>query len=93
MGRARSISTTSRQAGAVARQADHPHVVAEVLAAELGADAHLPGHLVDGGLHLQVAEGVAGLGARRGQAVQIVARRQLHGLERQLRAGPADHHG
>ena len=35
-----------RQRGAVARQADHPHVVAEILAAELRADAEVLRQLV-----------------------------------------------
>src|SRR5271165_2846340 len=34
-----------RQARTVARQPDHPHIVAEILAAELGADAETAGQL------------------------------------------------
>ena len=41
----------------MARQADHPHVMAEVLPAELGADAGLPGHLEHLLLQPQVPEG------------------------------------
>ena len=40
----------------VAREADHPDVVAEVLAAELGADTGPPGDLEDLLLKLGVAE-------------------------------------
>ena len=52
-----------RQRGAVARQPDHPHVVAEIFAAELRADAERLRHLLDFLLHRTVAEGVAVLGA------------------------------
>ena len=48
-----------RQRRAVARHADHPHVVAEILAAELRADAERLRHLQDFLLHLEIAEGVA----------------------------------
>ena len=47
-----------RQRGAVARQADHAHVVAEILAAELRADAEVLRQLVDFRLQREVAEGV-----------------------------------
>ena len=40
----------------VARSADHPHVVYEVFAAELGADTALPADLEDFLFPLQVAE-------------------------------------
>ena len=52
-----------RQRGAMARQADDADVMAEILAAELRADAQRLGQLVDLLLHLQVAEGVAALRA------------------------------
>ena len=42
------------------RQADDPHVVAEVLAAELGADAEALGEGEHVRLELEVAEAVAG---------------------------------
>ena len=51
-----AIATGSERA--VAGQADHAHVVAEVLAAELGADAELPGQLEHLLLELGVAEAV-----------------------------------
>ena len=51
-----------RQRGAVAGQADDTHVMAEILAAELRADAERLGQLVDLRLHLEIAEGVADLG-------------------------------
>ena len=43
--RAAGDADADGQAGAVARQADHPHVVAEILAAELRADADCAGQL------------------------------------------------
>ena len=82
-----------RQRGAVARQPDHPHVVAEILTAELGADAERLGELVHLPFHLEVAEGVAVLGALRGQRIQIAAGRELHGLHGELGRGAADHDG
>ena len=45
-----------RQRGAVARQPDHAHVVAEILAAELRADAELLRQLVDFLLQREIAE-------------------------------------
>ena len=69
------------------------HVVAEVLAAELGADPHVPAELVDGFLHLQIAKGVARLRAGAGQAVEVAGGGQLDGLEGQFRAGAADDDG
>ena len=60
-----------RARGAVAGQADHPHVVAEVLAAELGADAEALGEGEDVGLELEVAEAVA---ERRSPSVGSVSR-------------------
>ena len=40
------------------READDAHVMAEVLAAELRANAEPLGHLPDLGFHLQIAVGV-----------------------------------
>ena len=48
---------------AVAGEPDDADVVAEVLAAELRADAELAGHVEDLLLEVDVAEGVAGRGA------------------------------
>ena len=53
----------------MARQPDHAHVVAEIFAAELRADAERLRHLLNLLLHLVVAEGVAVLGAVRRQRV------------------------
>ena len=75
------------------RQPDHPHVVAEVLAAELGADPEVAGQLQHLLLHVRVAEGVPELGAAGRQRVQVVRRGQLGHLERVLGRHPADHDG
>jgi len=69
------------QAGAVARQADDADVVAEILAAELGADPAGAGEGQDLGLEIGVAEGLAVTIAAARQAVEIVAARELHGLQ------------
>ena len=63
VGRARH-GDADRARRAVAGQADDAHVVAEVLAAELGADAGLLRELQHLGLQLEVAEGVAELRCR-----------------------------
>jgi hypothetical protein len=51
---------SAEQETAVPGQADHPHVVAEVLAAELRADSDLAGDLQYQLLQIRVAEAVAG---------------------------------
>ncbi len=73
------------------RQADHAHVVAEILAAELRADAEALRHLQHLGLHREIAERVAVLAPLRRQVVEILGRGELDGLHRQLGRGAADH--
>ena len=82
-----------RQRGAVARQADDAHVMAEILAAELRADAERLRHLVDLFLHFEVAEGVARRRALGRQRVEIFGRGELHRLEVLLGRGAADDDG
>jgi hypothetical protein len=80
-----------RARGAVAGQADHPHVVGEVLAAELRADAGLPAELEHLGLQLDVAEGAAVLVAGGGQAVEVAGAGELDRLQGELRRHAAHH--
>ena len=80
-----------RQRGAVARQADHAHVVTEILAAELRADAERLRHLQDFLLHLQIAEGVAVGRAMGRQRVEIARRGELYRLHAEFGRGAADH--
>src|SRR5262249_15775657 len=82
-----------RQRRAVARQTDHPHVVAEILAAELRADAERLRHPQYLLLHIKIAQGVAVLPTDRRQVVVVFRRRELDGLHRQLRRSAADHDG
>ena len=91
VGRARHRDR-DRARRAVAGQPDHPHVVAEVLAAELRADPEALRELEDLLLELEVAEPVRRQRSRRRQVVEVVGRGVLRGLEGELRAGPADHH-
>ncbi len=77
----------------MARQPHHAHVVAEVLATELRADAERLGELEDLLLQLEVAEAVGVHRALGGQVVEVVRRGVLGGLEGELRAGAADDHG
>ena len=79
-----------RQRCAMARQADHAHVVAEVLATKLGADACCLRQLVDLFFHLKVTEGVTGFGALGRQAVEITCGCQLGGLQVHFGRGAAD---
>src|SRR5947208_12101074 len=67
--------------------------MAEIFAAELRADAERLRQLVHLLLHGAVAEGVAVLGTKRGQIVEIAAGGKLHRLHRQLRRGAADDDG
>ena len=77
----------------MARQADDPDVVAEILAAELGADPHIAGEFEDLLLHLQVAEGVRLLRAPRRQAVEIARAGELDRLQVELGRHAADADG
>ena len=79
------------QRGAVPRQADHPHIVAEIFAAELRADAERLRHLQDFLLHLEIAEGVAVGRAMGRQRVEIARGGELHRLHAELGRGAADH--
>ena len=78
----------------MARQADHPHVVAEVLAAELGADARrrreLPAPAASSSLSRMAWPSSL---PRVGQAVEVAGAGQLHRLEVHLGARAADHDG
>ena len=82
-----------RAARAVAGQADDAHVVAEVLAAELGADAGLLGELQHLALQLDVAEAVAEQAALGRQAVEVAGAGQLGGLHGHLGRRAADDDG
>ena len=58
----------------MAGQADHPDVVAEVFATELGSDTEPPGHLQNPLLPVEVAKAVPGFAAACRQVVQVVGR-------------------
>mmetsp|Transcript_47541 Transcript_47541/g.128272 ORF Transcript_47541/g.128272 Transcript_47541/m.128272 type:complete len:368 (-) Transcript_47541:832-1935(-) len=77
----------------VARQADHSHVVHEVLAAELSPNAKSMAHRQNLLLPLDVTVCAPVLVASGGQIVKIARRRELHRLEAQLRREAADHDG
>ena len=76
----------------VARSADHPHVVYEVFAAELGADTALPADLEDFLFPLQVAEAASSFVTRGGQLVEVTCRSLLDGRQTHFgrRAADAD---
>src|SRR4029453_11564919 len=77
----------------MARQADDAHIVAEVLAAELGADAGLLRQLQNGLLEGDVAERVAELAAFGREVVEILRARQLGSLDCQLGRRSSDDDG
>ncbi len=77
----------------MAGQADHPNIVAEILAAELGADAEVLGQFVDFVFQLNIAKGLAVLVALGRQVVEIVGGGQLHHLQVELGRRAADDHG
>jgi hypothetical protein len=77
----------------VAGQADDPHVVAEVLAAELRADLRPARQLEDLRLELVVPEALAELVAGLREGVEVAGRRQLGRLHRDLGRRAADHDG
>ncbi len=79
-----------RQRRAVARQADHADVVAEIFAAELGADTGRLGQLVDFLFHGEIAERMAEFRARCRQVVEIARGGELHGLQVHFGGGAAD---
>jgi len=81
---------TNRQAGAVARQADHPHIVAKILTTELRTDPHVATEFMDDFFHLKIAEALAHLSAFGGQVVQILRAGELHGLQIEFRRRAAD---
>ena len=70
-----------------------PHVVAEVLAAELGADAEILGELADLRFEREVAEGAPVRRAGRRQGVEVAGGGELDGLQVELGGQAADHDG
>ena len=74
----------------MARGTDHAHVVHEVFAAELGADAALLADFQHFIFPLQVAEAAAALVARGGQFVEVTGRSLLHRREAHLGRRTAD---
>ena len=82
-----------RARGAVARQADHPHVVAEVLASELRSDPRATRQLENLSLELVVPEATSQLVARLRQRVEVLRRGELGHLHRVLGRRAADHDG
>ena len=83
-------SEADRQRGAMPGKPDHAHVVAEIFAAELRADAELLRELVDLLLQREIAKRMSVGPSRSGERVEIVRRGEFHRLQRQLRARAAD---
>ena len=79
-----------RTRSTMARQADHPDVVTEVLATELRADASGRRDLQDLGLHLEVAVRLTVLAAFGRERVEVAGTGQLGQLQRVLGTRTAD---
>ena len=79
-----------RQRGAMPGKPDHAHVVAEIFAAELRADAELLRELMNFLLEREIAKRMSVGPSRSGERVEIFRRGELHRLQRQLRARAAD---
>ena len=77
----------------MARQADDANVVAEILAAELRADAERLREQMDLALHLDVAKTRPVLRALHGQGVEVTRGSELHRLQVLLRRRSADYDG
>ena len=75
------------------RQADDAHIVAEIFAAELRADAERLGELVDLGFERKIAEGMRLLRALYGERVEVAGGGELHRLHRLLGREAADDDG
>ena len=79
-----------RQRGAMPGKPDHAHVVAEIFAAELRADAELLRELMNFLLEREIAKRMSVGPSRSRERVEIFRRGELHRLQRQLRARAAD---
>ena len=69
----------------MARQADDANIMAEVLAAELGAHAQLAGMLQELALQVRIAEGLSARHCPGWAGIQISGRGQLDGFQGQSR--------
>ena len=92
VGRARDAEP-DRQRGAMAGQADHPDVMAEILAAELRPDAEVLCELVNFGFELEIAERPSVRRAARRQRVEIAGGGEFHRLQGLLGAQAPDDDG
>src|ERR1700751_3668291 len=75
----------------MARHADDADVVAEILAAELRADAERLRHLQNFLLHLEIAEGIAVGRAMGRQGIEIARGSKFYGLHAELCRSAADY--
>src|SRR6516165_2539887 len=82
-----------RQAGTMPRQPDHSYVMAEILAAELRADAKTAGKLEHVLFEPTIAVGLAILVALAWQRVEVAAAGELNRFQIHLGRSAADHDG
>ena len=78
---------------AVARQANHAHVMAEVFAAKLRANAELMAHFEDLLFQVEIAESAAVFIALCGQGVEVSGTGEFGCFERVFRGGAANDEG
>ena len=74
----------------MAGETNDADVVAEVLAAELGTDVHVAGHVEDFFFHFQVSETVGGFASVGGKSVEVAGAGVLCGLESVFSGGTTD---
>ncbi len=77
----------------MARSADYAHVVHQVLAAELGANARLLANVQNLFFHFEVAENAAAFGTRGRNIVEVAAASELHHVGVHFGRGTANHNG
>jgi len=84
---------TDRARGTVAREPNHPDIMAEILSSELSTNSHLLGKLVDLLLPLKIAEASPMLVSGGREIIEIASRSKLDSLESHLSRKPANDHG
>lgn len=88
--RAGNAQTHGQRTG-MARQADHPHVMAEIFSQELRAEAHAAGAREHRAFELEVAKRPARRVAGSGQIIERARRGELDRFQALLGRKPSDH--
>ena len=81
----------NRAASSMTRSANHAHIVHQVLASELGANARLLADVQNLFFHFEVAENTAAFGTRGRNIVEVAAAGKLHHVRVHFGRGSANH--